>query len=157
MGFEPMTSVILVQHSTNWANKPTGNTLTYPKTMQRCMVTFLCNSIWRKFSSQLSGLAQITNHAYPDLELKACHTKHLLEDVLRQGSNELESLGSLLLWARKFNACIGACVRSCVRARECLFYNMTVLLLYYCDHSLNIWYISTQLTKSFVQLTFSMH
>ena len=25
MGFEPMTSVISVQHSTNWANKPTGS------------------------------------------------------------------------------------------------------------------------------------
>ena len=25
MGFEPMTSAIPVQHSTNWANKPTGS------------------------------------------------------------------------------------------------------------------------------------
>ena len=25
MGFEPMTSVIRVQRSTNWANKPTGS------------------------------------------------------------------------------------------------------------------------------------
>ena len=25
MGFEPMTSVIPVQRSTNWANKPTGS------------------------------------------------------------------------------------------------------------------------------------
>ena len=26
-GFEPMTSAIPVQHSTNWANKPTGSWL----------------------------------------------------------------------------------------------------------------------------------
>lgn len=41
---------------------------TYPKTMQRGVIAFLCHGFQGKFSSKFSGLAQITIHVHKDLK-----------------------------------------------------------------------------------------